>query len=68
MCSITLHKIHVKEMGLLFEGSVLSPFLNKGQTCAFFQTEGSCPLCKVYSNKWHIKGAISILNCFKTSC
>ena len=44
-----------------------TPFLNKGQTCAFFQSEGSCPVCNVFSNKRHISGAISVFNCFKTT-
>ena len=62
MCSITLHKIHAKEMGLYLKGSVLSPFLNKGQTCAFFQSEGSCPVCSVFS-KWG-----SFMGTFYQSC
>ena len=45
----------------------MSPFLNKGQTCAFFQSEGSCRVCSVSSNKRHITGAISIFNCSKTT-
>ena len=45
----------------------MSPFLNKGQTCAFFQSEGSCSVCSVFSNKRQITGAISIFNCFKTT-
>ena len=45
----------------------MSPFLNKGQTCAFFQSAGSCPVCSVFSNKRHITGAISVFNCFKTT-
>ena len=35
MCSITLQRIHVKEMGLELDGSVLSPFLNKGRLAPF---------------------------------
>ena len=42
-------------------------FLNKGQTCAFFQSAGSCPVCNVFSNKRHTTGAISVFNCFKTT-
>ena len=45
----------------------MSPFLNKGQTCDFFQSEGSCPVCSIFSNKRHITGANYIFNCFKTS-
>ena len=33
----------------------------------FFQSEGSCPVCNVFSNKRQITGAISIFNCFETT-
>ena len=33
----------------------------------FFQSEGSCPVCNVFSNKRHITGAISVFNRFKTT-
>ena len=45
----------------------MSPFSKKEQTSAFFQSAGSCPVWKVFSNKKHITGAISIVNCFKTT-
>ena len=34
---------------------------------SFFQSEGSCLVCSVFSNKRLITGAISIFNCFKTT-
>ena len=45
----------------------MAPFFNKGQTCAFFQSAGSCPVCNVFSYKRLIIGAISVFNCFKTT-
>ena len=33
----------------------------------FFQSEGSCPVCKGFLNKRHITVAISVFNCFKTT-
>ena len=33
----------------------------------FFQSAGSCPVCKVFSNKKPMTEAISIFNCFKTT-
>ena len=61
------NKIHVKELGLQYDGSVLSHFLNKGQTYAFFHSEGRCPVWRDFSNKRQITGAVSIFNCFKTT-
>ena len=43
MCSTNLHRMHIREIGLLLAGHVLSPFLKMGQTLAFYQTEGNVP-------------------------
>ena len=43
MCSSTLHRTHMSDMGWLFAVSVLSPFLNMGDTFASFQILDNFP-------------------------
>ena len=43
MCSITLHKIHVREMGRLLAAADFSPFLNMGEILAEFHIDGTAP-------------------------
>ena len=54
--------IHVSEIGLLFIGLFLSPFLNAGQTLAYLQSSGILPL----SFTWLDMFDRNTSNCFIT--
>ena len=64
MCSITLHNMHVKEMGIYLAGSLLLPFLKTGLILAVVQSEGLLPVeIDFWNSNWMI-GAVSSLNSF----
>ena len=51
ICSITIHTINVKEIGMFLMGLLLLPFLYIGMTRAVFQAFGSLP---VVCDCWNI--------------
>ena len=46
MCSRSFHRMHIRDIGLLLAGHVLSPFLKTDDTLAFNQSEGNGSSCK----------------------
>ena len=66
MCSKTLQRTQVSEIGLQLEGSDFSPFLKIGETLASFQMSGKFPVSK---DLWKIScriGAYSLCKVCRT--
>ena len=62
ICSRTLHRMHVREIGRQFAASDLSPFLKIGVTLALHQSAGSLPVCNDLLKITLIIGASSTLS------
>ena len=68
MCSSTLQRMQVREIGLQLAAKVLSPFLKTGITLAVSHSVGSVHVWRDLSKITLIFGAISSLSSLSSNC